>query len=80
MTHAMLAFEFSGGWKDMQGSVAVTVLQFLLGGGGSFSAGGPGTDALSQHTYNKELYQIGSSWLLCADGRLWHEHLFRCPF
>lgn len=43
LTHAMLAFEFSGGWNDMKGSVAVTVLQFLLGGGGSFSAGGPGT-------------------------------------
>ncbi|CAL8469178.1 g8719 [Coccomyxa elongata] len=42
LTHAMLAFEFSGGWNDMKGSVAVTVLQFLLGGGGSFSAGGPG--------------------------------------
>ena len=38
----MLAFEFAGGWNDMAGSVAVTVLQFLLGGGGSFSAGGPG--------------------------------------
>ena len=42
LTHAMLAFEFAGGWNDMAGSVAVTVLQFLLGGGGSFSAGGPG--------------------------------------
>lgn len=41
-THAMLAFEFAGGWNDVKGSVAVTVLQFLLGGGGSFSAGGPG--------------------------------------
>ena len=46
MTHAMLAFEFAGGWNDMKGSVAVTVLQFLLGGGGSFSAGGPGADGL----------------------------------
>jgi processing peptidase subunit alpha len=44
MTHAMLAFEFAGGWNDMKGSVAVTVLQFLLGGGGSFSAGGPGAN------------------------------------
>lgn len=42
LTHAMLAFEFPGGWNDLKGSVAVTVLQFLLGGGGSFSAGGPG--------------------------------------
>lgn len=42
LTHAAVAFEFAGGWKDLKGSVAVTVLQFLLGGGGSFSAGGPG--------------------------------------
>ncbi len=32
-----------GGWHDMKGSIATTVLQFLLGGGGSFSSGGPGT-------------------------------------
>ncbi len=38
----MLAFEFAGGWSDFKGSIAVTVLQFLLGGGGSFSSGGPG--------------------------------------
>ena len=42
MTHIMLGFEFAGGWKDIKGSVAVTALQFLMGGGGSFSAGGPG--------------------------------------
>ena len=38
----MLAFEYPGGWNDVKGSTAVTVLQFLMGGGGSFSAGGPG--------------------------------------
>ena len=38
----MLAFELQGGWKDVKASVAATVLQFLLGGGGSFSSGGPG--------------------------------------
>ncbi len=42
LTHAVLAFEFAGGWKDIKGATAVTVLQYLLGGGGSFSAGGPG--------------------------------------
>ena len=31
-----------GGWHDMKTSIATTVLQFLLGGGGSFSSGGPG--------------------------------------
>ncbi len=47
MTHAMLAFEYPGGWNDVKGSTAVTVLQFLLGGGGSFSAGGPGKHCVS---------------------------------
>lgn len=41
-TNTMLAFEYQGGWSDFEGSIAVTVLQFLLGGGGSFSSGGPG--------------------------------------
>lgn len=57
MTHAVLAFEFAGGWRDVKGSVAMTVLQYLMGGGGSFSAGGPGkgmhsrlyTRVLNQH-------------------------------
>jgi processing peptidase subunit alpha len=40
LTHAILAFEYQGGWRDVKGSVAMTVLQYLLGGGGSFSAGG----------------------------------------
>ncbi len=39
LTHAILAFEFKGGWRDVKGSVAMTVLQYLMGGGGSFSAG-----------------------------------------
>lgn len=59
LTHAILAFEFKGGWKDVKGSVAMTVLQYLLGGGGSFSAGGPGkgmhsrlyTRVLNQHSW-----------------------------
>ena len=38
----MLALNYPGGWNDVKGSTAVTVLQFLMGGGGSFSAGGPG--------------------------------------
>ena len=41
-THVALAFECAGGWRDVDASVAATVIQFLLGGGGSFSAGGPG--------------------------------------
>ena len=42
LTHAILAFEYQGGWRDVKGSVAMTVLQYLLGGGGSFSAGAAG--------------------------------------
>ena len=42
LTHTALAFEHKGGWTDVKGAISVTVLQFLLGGGGSFSAGGPG--------------------------------------
>jgi processing peptidase subunit alpha len=59
LTHAILAFEYRGGWRDVKGSVAMTVLQYLLGGGGSFSAGGPGkgmhsrlyTRVLNQHPW-----------------------------
>ncbi|XP_074588352.1 mitochondrial-processing peptidase subunit alpha-like isoform X2 [Curcuma longa] len=41
-THIALAFEVPGGWHKEKEAMAVTVLQILLGGGGSFSAGGPG--------------------------------------
>lgn len=59
LTHAVLVFEYAGGWRDVKGSVAMTVLQYLLGGGGSFSAGGPGkgmhsrlyTRVLNQHAW-----------------------------
>ncbi|PON62486.1 Coenzyme PQQ biosynthesis protein [Parasponia andersonii] len=41
-THFALAFEFPGGWHMEEDAMTLTVLQVLLGGGGSFSAGGPG--------------------------------------
>jgi len=41
-TNIAMAFEYKGGWQDVKGSVALTILNFLLGGGGSFSSGGPG--------------------------------------
>lgn len=41
MTHIMLAFE-TGGWRNSEDLVPLCVLQTLLGGGSSFSAGGPG--------------------------------------
>ena len=42
LTHCALAFHFPGGWRDVKGATTMTVLQMLLGGGNSFSAGGPG--------------------------------------
>jgi processing peptidase subunit alpha len=47
-THMALAFHFPGGWRDVRGATAMTVLQLLLGGGGSFSAGGPGKGMYSR--------------------------------
>lgn len=47
-THVALAFEVPGGWRNEKDSYAVTVLQTLLGGGGSFSAGGPGKGMYSR--------------------------------
>ncbi|GLJ30406.1 hypothetical protein SUGI_0601650 [Cryptomeria japonica] len=41
-THVALAFEVPGGWHNEKDAIALTVLQTLMGGGGSFSAGGPG--------------------------------------
>ncbi|KAM2845853.1 hypothetical protein COP1_028252 [Malus domestica] len=41
-THVALAFEVPGGWRHEKQAVLLTVLQLLMGGGGSFSAGGPG--------------------------------------
>ncbi|KAL1210952.1 putative mitochondrial-processing peptidase subunit alpha-1 [Cardamine amara subsp. amara] len=40
-THFALAFEVPG-WNNEKEAVTATVLQMLMGGGGSFSAGGPG--------------------------------------
>ncbi|KAL6134546.1 hypothetical protein ACLB2K_066777 [Fragaria x ananassa] len=40
--HIALAFEVPGGWRQEKEAIILTVLQLLMGGGGSFSAGGPG--------------------------------------
>lgn len=58
VTHLMLGFEAAGGWRDVPSSVAVTVLQFLLGGGGSFSAGGPGK-GMHSRLYSRVLARHG---------------------
>ncbi|KAL5572517.1 hypothetical protein UlMin_022114 [Ulmus minor] len=41
-THFALAFELPGGWHKEKEAMTLTVLQMLMGGGGSFSPGGPG--------------------------------------
>ncbi|KAK7385366.1 hypothetical protein VNO78_31082 [Psophocarpus tetragonolobus] len=42
VAHVSIAFEVPGGWKKEREAIVLTVLQMLMGGGGSFSAGGPG--------------------------------------
>ncbi|CAD7695334.1 unnamed protein product [Ostreobium quekettii] len=42
MTHAILAFDSPGGWQDLKAASTMTVLLYMMGGGGSFSSGGPG--------------------------------------
>ncbi|XP_050218514.1 mitochondrial-processing peptidase subunit alpha-like [Mercurialis annua] len=47
-THFALAFEFPKGWSDEKSAMILTVLQMLMGGGGAFSAGGPGKGMYSR--------------------------------
>ncbi|KAF6133986.1 hypothetical protein GIB67_040750 [Kingdonia uniflora] len=47
-THVALAFEVPGGWHKENEAMTLTVLQMLMGGGGSFSAGGPGKGMYSR--------------------------------
>ncbi|KAH6779048.1 Insulinase family protein [Perilla frutescens var. hirtella] len=48
ITHFALAFELPGGWIKDKDAMTLTVLQMLMGGGGSFSAGGPGKGMYSR--------------------------------
>ncbi|KAL0315717.1 UNVERIFIED_CONTAM: Mitochondrial-processing peptidase subunit alpha [Sesamum radiatum] len=48
ITHFALAFELHGGWLKEKDAIILTVLQMLMGGGGSFSAGGPGKGMYSR--------------------------------
>ncbi|KAK4486005.1 hypothetical protein RD792_008666, partial [Penstemon davidsonii] len=48
ITHFALAFELPGGWIKEKDAISMTVLQMLMGGGGSFSAGGPGKGMYSR--------------------------------
>ncbi|KAL6513669.1 hypothetical protein OROHE_019529 [Orobanche hederae] len=47
VTHFALAFELPGGWIKLKDAI-LSVLQMLMGGGGSFSAGGPGKGMYSR--------------------------------
>ncbi|KAJ0964741.1 hypothetical protein J5N97_025879 [Dioscorea zingiberensis] len=47
-THLAVAFEVPGGWLKEKDAMTLTVLQMLMGGGGSFSAGGPGKGMYSR--------------------------------
>ncbi|KAJ8766713.1 hypothetical protein K2173_005324 [Erythroxylum novogranatense] len=46
--HFALAFGLPGGWHHLKDAMALTVFQMLMGGGGSFSAGGPGKGMYSR--------------------------------
>ncbi|XP_021723492.1 mitochondrial-processing peptidase subunit alpha-like [Chenopodium quinoa] len=48
ITHFALGFELPGGWQQDKDAMILTVLQMLMGGGGSFSAGGPGKGMYSR--------------------------------
>jgi processing peptidase subunit alpha len=63
ITHVALAFEFQGGWRNLKDAVALSVLQILLGGGGSFSAGGPGK-GMHSRLYTGVLAKNG--WVVSA--------------
>ncbi|KAI3694404.1 hypothetical protein L1987_77369 [Smallanthus sonchifolius] len=47
-TSFALAFHLPGGWLNVKDGMTLTVLQMLMGGGGSFSAGGPGKGMYSR--------------------------------
>jgi len=61
--NVMLAFGCPG-WLDVKGSVGVTVLNVLMGGGGSFSSGGPGKGMHSR--LYKRVLQKNASIVNCS--------------
>ncbi|KAH7444021.1 hypothetical protein KP509_02G060900 [Ceratopteris richardii] len=56
-SHIALAFEVRNGWQNERLSNHLTVLMFLLGGGDSFSVGGPGKGMYSRFYRNALRYQ-----------------------
>ncbi|GLC34134.1 hypothetical protein PLESTB_000841100 [Pleodorina starrii] len=57
-SNLLLAFEYGGGWRDVHGAVVMTVLNYLLGGGNSFSSGGPGK-GMHSRLYTRVLNKYG---------------------
>jgi len=58
LTHFALGFESQGSWHNERDLYPLSVLQTIMGGGGSFSAGGPGKGMYSR-LYEKVLNQYG---------------------
>jgi len=58
LTHFALAFESAGSWHNEKDLFPLSVLQTIMGGGGSFSAGGPGKGMYSR-LYERVLNQYG---------------------
>eukprot|EP00250_Pteridium_aquilinum_P022652 c2550_g1_i1 orf=435-1967(-) len=71
-THVALAFEVPGGWRNEKDSIAITVLQTLLGGGGSFSAGGPGKGMYSR-LYTRVLNQYSEVQSIVAFSSIYND-------
>lgn len=66
-THVLLSFGVKGGWRQFESSVATSVLQYLMGGGGSFSAGGPG--AVCSRVRVLGFVRVWKSSALCQEER-----------
>eukprot|EP00884_Botryococcus_braunii_P023435 jgi/Botrbrau1/9776/Bobra.85_1s0021.1 len=73
VTHLLIAFNAAGGWRDVKTSVVLTVLQFLLGGGGSFSAGGPGK-GMHSRLYARVLNQYAWAHSCTAFSSLYNDN------
>mmetsp|Transcript_501 Transcript_501/g.560 ORF Transcript_501/g.560 Transcript_501/m.560 type:complete len:504 (-) Transcript_501:164-1675(-) len=57
-TQVLLGFEVAGGWRDVKNSIAMSVMVTLMGGGSSFSAGGPGK-GMHSRLYTRVLQRYG---------------------
>uniref|UniRef100_A0ACD5TYX8 Uncharacterized protein n=1 Tax=Avena sativa TaxID=4498 RepID=A0ACD5TYX8_AVESA len=48
VTHMSMAFEVPGGWREEKTAAVMKVMQTLMGGGASYSSGGPGKGTQSR--------------------------------